>query len=154
MAYSIAKVREQFPSLEREHNGKKVAYFDGPGGSQVARSVLDASRDYMAGGVANLHGPYPTSEGTEAVVADAREAVSDLLGCRPEEVAFGANMTTLTFSVARALAKQWQEEGGEIVVTELDHRANVDPWIAAAEDFGLEVKWLEVDSQSLTLQLD
>ncbi|HEU5140742.1 MAG TPA: cysteine desulfurase-like protein [Bacillales bacterium] len=154
MAYPIEKVREQFPSLQRVHNGRKVAYFDGPGGSQVAQSALEAGRDFMAGGVANLHGPYPTSEGTGTVVADAREAVSDLLGCRPEEVAFGANMTSLTFSVSRALAKQWKGEDGEIVVTELDHRANVDPWLAAAEDFGLKVKWLEVDPDRLTLNLD
>ncbi|HET7579392.1 MAG TPA: cysteine desulfurase-like protein [Bacillales bacterium] len=153
MSYPIEKVRAQFPSLERQYHGKKIAYFDGPGGSQVAQSVLEASRSYMRNGVANLHGPYPTSQETEKIAAQARKAVSDLIGTHPEEIAFGANMTTLTFSVARALARQWRGEG-EIVVTELDHRANVDPWLSAAEDFGLKIKWIEVDPERLTLKTD
>lgn len=153
MDYSIEEIRRQFPSLQRQHNGNHVAYFDGPGGTQVAETVQMAMINYMKSSVANLHGPYPTSKETESIVDKAREAVSDLIGARPEEVAFGPNMTTLAFSVSRALIRQWQGEG-EIVVTELDHLANVDPWISAAEDFGLKVKWLEVDPESLTLKTE
>jgi cysteine desulfurase family protein (TIGR01976 family) len=151
--FDVAAVREQFPALERTHNGRRAIYFDGPGGSQVARSAIEAVSGYMTRGGANLHGPFPTSVETEALLRDARQAAADLLGAKPEEVAFGANMTTITFAISRALARTW-DEGSEIVVTELDHRANVDPWLLAAAEKGATVRWVRVNPETLTLEAD
>jgi cysteine desulfurase family protein (TIGR01976 family) len=151
--FDVTAVREQFPALERTHNGRRAVYFDGPGGSQVARSAIEAVSGYMTRGGANLHGPFPTSVETEALLRDARQAAADLLGAKPEEVAFGANMTTITFAISRALARTW-DEGSEIVVTELDHRANVDPWLLAAAEKGATVRWVRVNPETLTLEAD
>jgi cysteine desulfurase family protein (TIGR01976 family) len=148
--FDVRAVREQFPALGRTYNGRGVVYFDGPGGSQVARQAIDAMAGYMERGGANLHGVFPTSTETEEILAGTREAAADLLGAAPEEVAFGANMTTLTFSMSRALAGEW-DETSEIVVTELDHRANVDPWLIAAREKGAKVRWVRVDPETLTL---
>ena len=147
-----AKVREQFSALSRAHNGREVAYFDGPGGSQVCRGTIEAMRGYMEGGGANLHGVFPTSTETEEVIARTREKAAAFLGARAEEIAFGANMTTLTFAISRALARGW-DAGDEILVTELDHRANVDPWISAATERGARVRWIPVNPETLTLDL-
>lgn len=151
--FDVAAVREQFPALNRAHNGRRVVYFDGPGGSQMTRRSIEAMRVYMEGGGANLHGVFPTSVETEEILARARRAAGAFLGVEPEETSFGANMTTLTFAISRALAREW-DEGSEIVVTELDHRANVDPWLHAAADKGAKVRWLPVDPGTLTLDLD
>jgi cysteine desulfurase family protein (TIGR01976 family) len=151
--FDVAAVREQFPALERTHNGRRAIYFDGPGGSQVARSAIEAVSGYMTRGGANLHGPFPTSVETEEILRDARQAAADLLGAKPDEVAFGANMTTITFAISRALARTW-DEGSEIVVTELDHRANVDPWLLAAAEKGATVRWVRVNPETLTLEAD
>jgi cysteine desulfurase family protein (TIGR01976 family) len=151
--FDVTAVREQFPALERTHNGRRAIYFDGPGGSQVARSAIEAVSGYMTRGGANLHGPFPTSVETEEILRDARQAAADLLGAKPEEVAFGANMTTITFAISRALARTW-DEGSEIVVTELDHRANVDPWLLAAAEKGATVRWVRVNPETLTLEAD
>ncbi len=148
----VRTVREQFPALSRTHGGRPVAYFDGPGGSQVARPAIEAMRGYMERGGANLHGVFPTSTETEGILAGTRRACADFLGAEPGEISFGANMTTLTFAIARALAKTWDEDS-EIVVTELDHRANVDPWIVAAREKGSKVRWLRADPATLTLDL-
>jgi selenocysteine lyase/cysteine desulfurase len=122
--FDVQSVREQFPALRRTHDGRSVAYFDGPGGSQVARPAIEAMSNYMERGDANLHGVFPTSTETEEILAETRRAAADFLGASPGEIAFGANMTTLTFAISRALALEWGEDS-EIVVTELDHRANV-----------------------------
>jgi len=148
--FDVQAVRKQFSALGRTHNGRGVVYFDGPGGSQVARQAIDAITGYMERGGANLHGVFPTSTETEEILADTRVAAADFLGAAPEEVAFGANMTTLTFAVSRALARGWDEDS-EIVVTELDHRANVDPWLIAAAERGARVRWVRVDPETLTL---
>jgi cysteine desulfurase family protein (TIGR01976 family) len=150
--FPIDAVREQFPALGRTYKGRPAAYLDGPGGSQVCKGAIDAVASYMKRGGANLHGQFPTSHETEAVFDEARAAVADLLGGKKEEVAFGPNMTTLTFSISRALSRQWKP-GDEIVVTEMDHNANVDPWLAVAVDKGLTVHWIPVDTDSLTLDL-
>ena len=113
--------------------GVPVAYFDGPGGTQVPQRVVDAMSDYLLNHNANAHWHYPTSHETDAVIAAGRSAMADLLGCSADEIAFGQNMTSLTFHVSRALARAWGP-GDEIVVTELDHHGNVDPWIRAAEE--------------------
>src|SRR5215203_4358544 len=148
--FDVQAVREQFPALGRTHNGRGVVYFDGPGGSQVARQAIDAISGYMERGGANLHGVFPTSTETEEILSDTRLAAADFLGAEPDEIAFGANMTTLTFAVSRALARGWDEDS-EIVVTELDHRANADPWLIAAAEQGARVRWVRVDPETLTL---
>ncbi|WP_052947624.1 aminotransferase class V-fold PLP-dependent enzyme [Aneurinibacillus tyrosinisolvens] len=101
-AFPISEVRQQFPALNRLYNGKPAVYLDGPGGSQVVKSSMDAMYAYMANGGANLHGSFPSSQETEVVIAESKQAVADLFGVKVEEVAFGANMTTLTFAIARA----------------------------------------------------
>jgi cysteine desulfurase family protein (TIGR01976 family) len=150
--YPIELVRQQFPALRRTHQGKAVAYFDGPGGSQVVASCIEAMADYMKRGGANLHGHFASSVETEAHIVQAKQAMADLLNVDPSEVAFGANATTLLFHVARALGRDWKP-GDEIVVTELDHRGNVDPWITLALDKGVTVRWIKVDTGTFTLDL-
>jgi cysteine desulfurase family protein (TIGR01976 family) len=151
--FDVLAVREQFPALGRRHKGREVVYFDGPGGSQVAKPAIDATSNYMSCGGANLHGAFPTSLETEEILRGTRRAVADFLGAEPDEVAFGANMTTLTFAVSRALARAWDADS-EIVVTELDHRANVDPWLLAAAERGAKVRWIRVSPETLTLSPD
>jgi len=144
-------VRAQFPALERRHNGSPVAYFDGPGGTQVPRSVADAMTDYLLHHNANTHWAYPTSIETDAALAEAREVLADFVGGRPTEIAFGANMTTLTFHLGRTLGRRWSP-GDELVVTELDHHANSDPWRRLASERGLVVRTVHFDPA--TGQLD
>ncbi len=132
-------VRAHFPALERRHGGHPVAYFDGPGGTQVPRAVVEAVAGYLYHHNANTHWAYPTSAETDALLDAARHALADFLGAAPGEVAFGANMTTLTFHLARALGRRWGA-GDEVVVTELDHHANVDPWHALARERGVRVR--------------
>lgn len=137
-AADLAQLRSAFPALERRHRGFPVAYFDGPGGTQVPRQVVDAMADYLYHHNANTHWPYPTSEETDALIADARSTLADFLGATPGEIAFGANMTTLTFHLARGLGRGWGP-GDQVVVTELDHHANVAPWRALERDRGITV---------------
>ncbi|MCC7134316.1 MAG: aminotransferase class V-fold PLP-dependent enzyme, partial [Gemmatimonadales bacterium] len=133
---SVDQIRDRFPALTRRHRGQPVGFFDGPGGTQVPSTVIDAMADYLAHHNANTHWEYPTSHETDALIAEARQAMADLFGSRPDEIVFGANMTTLTFHLARGLARAW-ESGDEIVVTALDHHGNVGPWEAVARDRGL-----------------
>ena len=151
--FDVEAVRAEFPALSRVHEGRPVAYFDGPGGSQVARSSIDSMARYMERGGANLHGVFPTSTETGEILAQTRSSCAAFLGTSPDEIAFGANMTTLTFAVARALSRTWNERS-EIVVTELDHRANVDPWLIATREKGVKVRWIRVDPETLTLDPD
>lgn len=136
---SPAQIRAAFPALERSHRGESVAYFDGPGGTQVPRAVVAAMEDYLYHHNANTHWRYPTSEETDALIAGARAALADFLGASPAEIAFGANMTTLTFHLARALGRQWGP-GDTVVITELDHHANVAPWRALEQERGIVVR--------------
>jgi cysteine desulfurase family protein (TIGR01976 family) len=136
---SLDQIRAAFPALDRMHGGARVAYFDGPGGTQVPRVVADAVAEYLLHHNANTHWRYPTSEETDAAIQDAREWTATLLGAEANEVAFGANMTTLTFHVARALGRAW-DVGDEIIVTELDHHANIAPWEALAIERGVTVR--------------
>jgi cysteine desulfurase family protein (TIGR01976 family) len=136
---SVAEIRAAFPALARRWNGLPVAYFDGPGGTQVPRVVTDAVSDYLLHHNANTHWHYPTSHETDAALLAAREAVADLLRARADEIVFGANMTTLTFHLGRALGRRFSA-GDEIVVTELDHHANVDTWRALERDRGTVVR--------------
>jgi cysteine desulfurase family protein (TIGR01976 family) len=136
---STEEIRSHFPALERRHGGRPVAYFDGPGGTQVPAAVVHAMTDYLLHHNANTHWHYPSSRETDAVIEGARQAIADFLGSDPSEVAFGANMTTLTFHLARGLGRQWGR-GDEILVTELDHHANVAPWRALQRERGVTVR--------------
>jgi cysteine desulfurase family protein (TIGR01976 family) len=136
---STSEIRSLFPALEREHNGFPVAYFDGPGGTQVPRAVAEAMNDYLFHHNANTHWAYPTSAETDALIAEGRQAVADFFNCEPNEVSFGANMTTITFHVARALGRGYNP-GDEIVITELDHHANNAPWRALAKERGVTIR--------------
>ncbi len=144
---SAEQIRAHFPALERNHEGRPVAYFDGPGGTQVPRAVVEAMTDYLYNHNANSHWHYPTSIETDAIIAQARSALADFLGARPTEVVFGANMTTLTFHLSRALGGAWGPDD-ELLVTELDHHANVDPWRTLARERGLTVKTVAADAAS------
>lgn len=130
-----------------------MAYFDGPGGTQVPRDVVEAVVDYLYHHNANTHWSYPTSAETDACLAEARSAVADLLNAGHDEVAFGNNMTTLTFHVSRALGRRWGASD-EVIVTELDHHANVDPWREMARERGVTVRTVRMDPASGTLDLD
>ena len=136
---SVTEIRAAFPALERRHQGHPVAYFDGPGGTQVPRSVVNAMEAYLYHHNANTHWPYPTSVETDELILAARRTIADFLGATAVEIAFGANMTTLTFHLARALGWGW-DAGDTVVVTELDHHANVAPWRALERDRGVTVK--------------
>jgi cysteine desulfurase family protein (TIGR01976 family) len=146
----LSHLRTQFPALERVHNGQPVAYFDGPGGTQVPRCVVDAMADYLYHHNANTHWNYPTSAETDSAIQDARIAVSDFINASPQEVVFGNNMTTITFHVARALGRSWGP-GDEIVVTELDHHANIAPWEALAWERGVTIRSVPFSVASGTL---
>jgi cysteine desulfurase family protein (TIGR01976 family) len=148
---SVSDIRASFPALERRHRGVPVAYFDGPGGTQVPRDVVSAMESYLFHHNANTHWPYPTSEETDALLRAAREALADFLGADATEIAFGANMTTLTFHLARALGRSWGP-GDTIVVTELDHHANIAPWRALERDRGVTIATVPMLPQ--TGQLD
>ncbi len=150
---NVEDIRAQFPALQRTHNGKPVAYFDAPGGTQVPQAVADAMRDYLFHHNANTHWAYPTSEETDAIITNAREAVADLLNARPEEIVFGNNMTTLTFHLGRALGRMWSE-GDEVIVTELDHHANVAPWRALEVDRGIVVRTARMICETGQLDYD
>jgi cysteine desulfurase family protein (TIGR01976 family) len=135
----LSRLRAAFPALARQHHGRAVAYFDGPGGTQVPQLVADAMQAYLLRHNANTHWHYPTSQETDAIIAEARAAVADLVGGTADGIAFGANMTTLTFHLARALGRRWGP-GDELVVTELDHHANVDPWRTLSVERGVTVR--------------
>jgi cysteine desulfurase family protein (TIGR01976 family) len=136
---STEQIRAHFPALARHHNGQPVAYFDGPGGTQVPSAVAAAVTDYLLHHNANTHWAYPSSRETDAALLAARGALADWVGGAPEEIVFGANMTTLTFHLGRALGRQWRR-GDVVVVTELDHHANSDTWRRLARECELEVR--------------
>jgi cysteine desulfurase family protein (TIGR01976 family) len=144
---SVESIRAQFPALERVDNGFPVAYFDGPGGTQVPRSVADAITDYLFHHNANTHWRYPTSEETDKLIADSRQTVAEFLNGRADEIAFGQNMTSLTFHLARAFGRQWGK-GDEVVLTELDHHGNVAPWTALAQDRGVTIRMVKMRTEN------
>lgn len=150
---NLEALRSCFPALARVHEGHPVAYFDGPGGTQVPRQVADAMSDYLLHHNANTHWSFPTSEETDAILTAAREACADLLNASPNEIAFGNNMTTLTFHLARALGRTWHE-GDEVIVTEIDHQANVAPWRALETDRGIKVRVARLHRESAQLDYE
>src|SRR5687768_13329466 len=139
MTFDPETVRRQFPALARD-----AAFLDGAAGSQVPQAVIDAVSDYYVKHNANHGGLFATSRESDAVVDEARRACADLLGT-PDDgcVVFGANMTTLTFALSRAIATEWQP-GDEVIVTRLDHDANVSPWVRAAADRGVTVRHVNI----------
>lgn len=142
---SVASIRESFPALRRTHNGQSVAYFDGPGGTQVPEAVGRAMLDYLYHHNANTHWHYPSSEETDALIAASRAAMADFLFCRPEQVVFGQNMTTLTFHLARGLGRRF-DRGDIVVVTDLDHHANRAPWEALVAERGITLRVVPFDT--------
>jgi len=140
----LEQIRARFPALERVHEDLPVAYFDGPGGTQVPKSVVDAVRDYLLHHNANTDWAYATSIETDALIASARSALADFLNADASEIAFGNNMTTLTFHLARSLGAAWGP-GDEIVITDLDHHANVAPWRRLERERGVTVRSVGVD---------
>src|SRR4051812_18162273 len=138
VALDVAAVRARFSALQRE-----LVFFDGPGGTQVPDEVIDAIAGYLRESNANVSGPYETSRRTERLVADSRLSAAGFLGCLPDEVIFGANMTTLNFALSRTVSREWAE-GDEVVVTRLDHDGNVSPWLELAHDLGLVVRFADI----------
>ncbi|MGC2475246.1 MAG: cysteine desulfurase-like protein [Candidatus Sulfotelmatobacter sp.] len=151
-ALDLTYVRSQFPSLAQTVNGHPATFLDGPGGTQVPQRVIDAISAYLRHDNANTGGAYATSRNTDAMIARARGAMADFLNCSADEVAFGPNMTTLTFAISRAIGRDLNP-GDEILVTRLDHDANVSPWLAMAEDRGVTVRWAEIHDADCTLDM-
>jgi len=150
-ALDVQWVRAQFPSLSQTVNGHPAVFLDGPGGTQVPQRVIDAISDYLRLDNANGGGAYATSRRSDAVVADARTAMADFLNCGADEIVFGPNMTTLTFAMSRSIGRDLGP-GDEILVTRLDHDANVSPWLAL-EEKGVIIRWAELHEEDCTLDL-
>jgi cysteine desulfurase family protein (TIGR01976 family) len=150
----VAALRAHFPALARVIDGRPVAYLDGPGGTQVPRECIDAIVSYLESSNANHGGAFVAAVESDAVLDEVHAAAADFLGAHdPAEIAFGPNMTTLTFAVSRAIGRELAP-GDEVVVTRLDHDANVAPWLALAEERGLVIRWLELDESGARLDLD
>ena len=150
--FDIAWVREQFPSLKLQVNGRTAAFLDAPAGTQVPKPVMQAIQDYLLNANANTCGAFETSRRNDAMNAATRRAMADFFNCNADEVVFGQNMTTITFALARAIARELKA-GDEIVVTTLDHDANVAPW-RALEEKGVVVRQVDIREEDCTLDLD
>jgi cysteine desulfurase family protein (TIGR01976 family) len=148
----LAWVRSQFPSLSRQVNGYPAAFLDGPGGTQVPQRVIDSISNYLSRQNANTGGAHATSRETDQVIAGSRSAMADFLGCDADEIIFGPNMTTLTFAISGAIARELKA-GDEILLTHLDHDANVSPW-RALEERGLKIQFADINETVCTLDLD
>src|SRR2546423_3890151 len=150
---STEEIRSHFPALGREHEGESVAYFDGPGGTQVPRAVVEAVSDYLYHHNANTHWAYPTSAETDELIERSRRCVADFLGASSAEIVFGANATTLAYHVSRTLGRTFSA-GDEVVVTELDHHANVAPWQALERERGIVLRVVRMDTETGALDWD
>jgi cysteine desulfurase family protein (TIGR01976 family) len=148
----LTYIRSQFPSLAQTVNGHPAAFLDGPGGTQVPQRVIDAISNYLRHDNANTDGAYATSRRTNAVLAEARSAMADFLNCAADEIVFGPNMTTLTYAMSRAIGRDLGP-GDEILVTRLDHDANVSPWLAL-EEKGVTIRWAEIHREDCTLDVE
>ncbi len=145
MTFDVEAFRAHFPALSRQEGGEPVVWMDGPGGSQAPDTVIDAMAAVLAAGVSNLGGSFAASREASSIVNGARAAVADLVGATdPDAIAFGPSMTALNLALARAVSRDWGP-GDELVVTRLDHDANVSPWLLAAERSGATVRWLDFD---------
>ena len=148
----ITWVRDQFPGLTQIVNGHPAAFLDGPGGTQVPQCVIDAISNYLRRDNANTCGAYATSRRTDAMLTDARAAMADFLNCGADEIVFGQNMTMLTYAISRAIGRDLGP-GDEILVTRLDHDANVSPWLAL-EEKGVTIRWAEIHADDCTLDVE
>jgi cysteine desulfurase family protein (TIGR01976 family) len=145
-------VRSQFPSLSREVNGRPAAFLDGPGGTQAPQRVIEAISGYLCTHNANTGGAYATSRETDQIIAGARSAMADFLGCDADEIVFGPNMTTLTFAISRAIRRELKA-GDEVLLTHLDHDANISPW-RALEERGVKIQFADIHEEDCTLNMD
>src|SRR3984885_12944751 len=152
LALDLTSIRSQFPALGQTVNGHPAAFLDGPGGTQVPQRVIAAISNYLRRDNANTGGAYATSRNTDAMIAEARAAVADFFNCAADEIVFGPNMTTLTYAMSRSIGRDLGP-GDEILVTRLDHDANVSPWLAL-EEKGVTVRWAEIHEEDCTLDLD
>ncbi|MDX2183319.1 MAG: cysteine desulfurase-like protein [Gemmatimonadaceae bacterium] len=148
-ARAVESIRLNFPALLRKQNGAPVAYFDGPGGTQVPVAVVEAMTDYLLHHNANTHWVYPTSVETDRIIQSARVVLADFVHGAPNEIVFGQNMTTLTFHLARALGRAWGPQD-EIVITELDHHANQAPWTRLSVERGVTIRTVRVNPETGT----
>jgi cysteine desulfurase family protein (TIGR01976 family) len=151
-ALDLTWVRSQFPSLAQTVNGLPAVFFDGPGGTQVPQRVIDAICEYLSRDNSNTSGAYITGRRTDAMISAARAAMADFLHCAVDEVVFGQNMTSLTYMISRSIGRELKP-GDEILVTRLDHDANVSPWLQMAEERGVTVRWAEIHDADCTLDL-
>ena len=152
--FDVQSVRKNFPSLEQVQDGRQVVFFDNPGGTQASKSVVNAMAHYLLHDNANHGGAYATSRRSDAMIAEAHQAMADMLGAgSPDEIVFGPNMTSLTFTLSRAIA-HWVKPGDEIVVTRLDHDANISPWMHLAREKGASLRWVDFQVEDCTLDMD
>jgi cysteine desulfurase family protein (TIGR01976 family) len=152
--FDVQSVRSHFPALQQTRNGREVVFFDNPGGTQVPRAVAEAMTRYLFADNANHGGAYATSRRSDAMIEEAHRAMADMLGASsPDEIVFGPNMTSLTFSLSRALG-HWLKPGDEIVVTRLDHDANISPWMLLAREKGASLRWVDFRPEDCTLDMD
>jgi cysteine desulfurase family protein (TIGR01976 family) len=150
----VSAIRKQFPSLSQTQNGEPVTYFDNPGGTQVPRTVIDAMAQYLLRDNSNHGGAFPTSHRSDAMLEEAHQAMADMLGAASRnEIVFGPNMTTLTMGLSRAMA-QWVKPGDEVIVTRLDHDANISPWMLLARDAGAVLRWVDFHPEDCSLDMD
>jgi cysteine desulfurase family protein (TIGR01976 family) len=155
MPLDLPTIRSQFPALRRQAELSSPAiFFDNPGGTQIAQQSLDRVTAYLIQNNANHEGAFPTSQQSDAILAEAHLAMADFYNAaRPEEIIFGNNMTTLTLHISRSISRTWNA-GDTILVTRLDHDANITPWVLAAQDRGVNVRWVDFDVEDGTLKLD
>jgi len=151
--FDVNVVRQQFPALQELFDGRPGIFFDNPGGTQVPQRVISAITDYLVRSNANTHGVFATSVRSDVIIDHARQAAADLLGADTDEIVFGNNMTSLAFALSRTLVPELKR-GDEVVVTRLDHDANVSPWLRLAEDAGAELRWADIDTESCTLDME
>ncbi len=152
-ALDVDAIRARFPGLARKQEGRQAVLVDAPGGSQVPASVIEAMSDYLRSRNTNTHGAFATSLETDQLIEQARAAGADMTGADPDEIVFGPNATTLLLSLSRSFGRLLKP-GDEVVVTKLDHDANVRPWMLAAEDAGAEVRWVDVRDDDVTIDVD
>ena len=154
MSLNHTYIRSQFPQLNHQHNGQPSIFLDGPAGTQQPECVIQAMTDHMRryNGVAGA--PFPLGQEAGTAVAHSRAKMADFLNANePDEIIFGPNMTTLTLAASRAISREWQA-GDEIIVTRLDHEGNISPWLLAAEDKGVTVRWLDLDPSTGMMQIE
>ncbi|MGH1363416.1 MAG: cysteine desulfurase-like protein [Calditrichia bacterium] len=154
MPLDISRIREQFPALSLTDNGQRRIYLDNPAGTQVPQRVVDRVSDYFIRCNANRSGQFTTARESDKIVFDAHAAVADLLNAySPDEIVFGQNMTSVTYHIARSLAKLFKA-GDKLIVTRMDHDANISPWLQMAEDVGMDVLWWEFNTETYQFELD